>query len=151
MLSSAAGYQIGTRTPVWFLTLVLVSDCFVVLCLVVVVVFLGTLRGVTVSTYLSTYYAATDSPQPIWLRNVFEYMEELGFCFRVDVIAAVFVVVVLIITSICLIFYELKTSVTLTCCLLLLKASACCAFCAANLFTFIVFTEISSVLMAVLI
>lgn len=142
----AAGRQTTPRCPVWFLGLILVLDAGMVLALAAVVGFLGLLRGLTISTYLATYYAPTDSSDPIWLRTVLGGMGELGFQFRVDLVAAVFVLVVLVVLSVCLFCYELRQTTAGVVYTILLKAAACCAFCASNLLTFIVFTEISSIL-----
>jgi NADH:ubiquinone oxidoreductase subunit 4 (subunit M) len=147
----AVGRQTAVRCPVWFLGLILVGDVCIVLALLSVVGFLGLLRGLTISTYLASFYAPSESTDPIWLRTIFGELDELSFQFRVDLIAAVFVIVAVVVLSVCLFCYELKNTTTGTVYVVLLKASACCAFCASNLLTFVVFTEISSIIVLLII
>lgn len=151
LLFISAGRQTTPNAPAWFLLLVLILDAGMVVALLSVVGFLGLLRGLSVSTYLASYYGPTDSADPIWLRTILGGMEELGFQFRVDIVSAIFAVVVLVVLSVCLFAYELKNTTAGIVYTLLLKAVACCSFCASNLLTFTVFTEISSIIVLLII
>jgi len=70
----------------------------------------------------------------------------LYFAFNIDVLAFVFIFLSFVILNVCIFFYEdiFSSSINLSCCFLL-KITSVCAFTATNIFTFIVFMEMSAI------
>lgn len=68
------------------------------------------LRTLTSTSYLSVYYAPTISDNAILWRDVLYGLDEIGFQFKIDIISAIFVFIVVVVVDICLVVYEFRGS-----------------------------------------